>query len=146
MKRIFLISFLLLGCQQSQAFLESADVWLFRLLGRSVLSNINLVKIKDMHLNNSALLGKTVIVGGVLQEVGEHSTYLVLADNSARLLVKLNDLPQFFQSSSPATEAGHPDLSVGTSLRVFGVVNISRKGHPYVLAQALKPLAAGDRT
>ena len=121
------------GCEQSRIVLQQFDLWGFRLLGQSLLSDTGYVRIKEVHLNNRVLLGKPVIVAGALQKVGAQRTYLVMADSSAKLVVDLTKLS--------ATEREQLDEVQGDiRLKVFGVVGINNKGHPHLLAKALKRL------
>lgn len=130
---IFLV-FLLVGCQQSQSLLQHLDLLGFRWFGQSLLSDTGYVRIKEVHLNNRVLLGKPVIVAGTLQKLGEQRTYLVMADNSASLVVDLTALAAEERAELIAEQRG------SMQLKVFGVVSISSKGHPHVLARALRPL------
>ena len=130
----FVTALLLLGgCEQSRVALQRLDLWGFRLFGQSLLSDTGYVRIKEVHLNNRVLLGKPVIVAGALQKVGEQRTYLVMADSSARLVVDLTQL-------SAAEREQLDDAPRATRLKVFGVVGINSKGHPHILAKALRPL------
>lgn len=121
------------GCEQSRAVLQRLDLWGFRLLGQSLLSDTGYVRIKEVHLNNRVLLGKPVIVAGALQKVGAQRTYLVMADSSAKLVVDLTKL-------SAAEREELDEAQDDARLKVFGVVGINSKGHPHLLAKALKPL------
>ena len=124
---------LLAGCEHSQVALQQLDLWGFRLFGQSLLSDTGYVRIKEVHLNNRVLLGKPVIVAGALQKVGKQRTYLVMADSSAKLVVDLTKL-------SAAERKQLDDAQSDTRLKVFGVVSINNKGHPHILAKALRPL------
>ena len=122
------------GCQQSRVVLQELDLLGFRMFGKSLLSDTGYVRIKEVHLNNRVLLGKPVIVAGALQKMGEQRTYLVMADSSAKLVVDLTSLS--------AEERAELDTQGETRLKVLGVVGINNKGHPHLLAKALKPLSS----
>lgn len=135
LKWTFIAALLLVGaCEQARLASQQLDLWGFRLLGQSLLSDTGFVRIKEVHLNNRVLLGKPVIVAGALQKVGAQRTYLVMADSSAKLVVDLTELS--------ATERGQlDDAQSDARLKVFGVVGINNKGHPHLLAKALRPLS-----
>ena len=122
------------GCEQARLASQQLDLWGFRLLGQSLLSDTGFVRIKEVHLNNRVLLGKPVIVAGALQKVGAQRTYLVMADSSAKLVVDLTEL-------SATERAQLDDAQSDARLKVFGVVGINNKGHPHLLAKALRPLS-----
>ncbi len=122
------------SCKQSQTALQRLDLWGFRLFGQSLLSDTGYVRIKEVHLNNRVLLGKPVIVAGTLQRVGAQHTYLVMADKSAKLVVDLTKLSAAERARLDNTRQDP------TRLKVFGVVGINNKGHPHLLAKALRPL------
>lgn len=122
------------GCEQARLVSQQLDLWGFRLLGQSLLSDTGYVRIKEVHLNNRVLLGKPVIVAGALQKVGAQRTYLVMADSSAKLVVDLTEL-------SATERAQLDDAQSDARLKVFGVVGINNKGHPHLLAKALRPLS-----
>lgn len=119
------------GCQQSRVVLQELDLFGFRLFGKSLLSDTSYVRIKEVHLNNRVLLGKPVIVAGALQKVGEQRTYLVMADSSAKLVVDLTSLS--------VAERAELEGKEETQLKVLGVVSLNNKGHPHLIAKALRP-------
>lgn len=133
MSRALVLFFLVTGCFSERTVMEELDLLGFRLWGRALLSDTNFVRLKEVHLNNDVLRGKPVIVMGKLQEIGTHSTYLVLVDNSAKLVVKLTDLASSVRQGL-TSEVGQ--------LKVFGVVDINSRGHPFILAKAVRPTAS----
>lgn len=135
MVRLSLILLLLLvSCKEPRLVLSELDLWGFSILGRPLLSEADFVRIKEVHLNNSVLLGRSVVVAGNLQKVGDHRTYLVISDSSARLVVKLTEL------SSATLDKLETD-SNAQRLKIIGRVALSRKGQPHISAQAIKVLA-----
>lgn len=133
LKFIFAVSLLWVsGCQPSRVVLQELGLWGFRVFGKSLLSDTSYVRIKEVHLNNRVLLGKPVIVAGVLQKVGDQRTYLAMADSSAKLVVDLTSLS--------VAERADLESKGETQLKVFGVVGLNNKGHPHLLAKALIPL------
>ncbi len=126
---------LLGGCEQTRVTLQHLDLWGFRLFGQSLLSDTGYVRIKEVHLNNRVLLGKPVIVAGALQKVGAQRTYLVMTDSSAKLVVDLTKL-----AAAEREQLDDDGAQGSVRLKVFGVVGISNRGHPHLLAKALRPL------
>lgn len=133
MSRALVLFLLVTGCFSTQTVMEEFDLLGFRLLGRALLSDTNFVRLKEVHLNNDALRGNPVIVAGKLQELGAHNTYLILVDSSAKLVVKLTDLTlSVRQGLTP--ENG--------KLKVLGMVDINSRGHPFILAKAVRSTAS----
>lgn len=124
----------IVSCKEPRSVLGDLDLWGFSILGRPLLSEADFVRIKEVHLNNSALLGRSVVVAGDLQKIGDHRTYLVISDSSARLVVKLTEL------SSTTLDKLKTESRV-QRLKIIGRVALSRKGQPHISAQAIKVLA-----
>ena len=136
MVRLSLILLMVVSCKEPRSMLSDLDLWGFSILGRPLLSEADFVRIKEVHLNNSALLGRSVVVAGNLQKIGDHRTYLVISDSSARLVVKLTEL------SSPTLDQLKADNGGKVQrLKIIGRVALSHKGQPHISAQALKVLA-----
>ena len=154
LKFIFAASLLVVsGCQQSRVVLQELDLLGFRLFGKALLSDTSYVRIKEVHLNNRVLLGKPVIVAGALQKVGDQRTYLVMADSSAKLVVDLTSLSVAERAELEGERENGKKHDEGerengkkhgeqreTRLKVLGVVGLNNKGHPHLLAKAIKPL------
>ena len=132
MVRLILL-LLMVSCNEPRSVLGDLDLWGFSILGRPLLSEADFVRIKEVHLNNSALLGRSVVVAGDLQKIGDHRTYLVISDSSARLVVKLTEL------SSTTLDKLKAESKV-QRLKIIGRVALSRKGQPHLSAQAIKVL------
>ena len=115
-------------CQQIQSTFEKVDGRLFPLLGRVLLSDFNSVKIRDTHIDNASLLGKSVIVSGTVHNVGKHYTHLVLQDKGSKIVVDLTNLSH---------QGG---LLAHQRLKILGLVSITSLGQPYLLAKAISLL------
>jgi hypothetical protein len=129
------------GCARVQELPSLVDRWSFEHFGSTPFSNPETLTLKEIHLDNGNLAGREIVVEGKIVQVSDHSTYLVLSDDSARMLVVLTDLDQ----SGPLAQ-----LSGGTKsrvMRVLGTVESGRKGLPFVKARSLslakEPPAAG---
>lgn len=107
---------------------ERIDRFAFESFGGTLISSPLEVTVKEIHLDNGKLLGQKIIVHGAVVNVGEHATHLVVADESARLLVVTTNL----------TDAS--DVLRDNNLKSFSVMGTlerGKKGLPYVLAKAI---------
>src|SRR5690606_8039529 len=89
---LILLPLLCSGCVRSIDLTRLADQQLFRFTGSTPLTGIEPLTMKEIHLDNGNLLGREVIVRGAVVGSSRHGTYLVLSDETARLLVVLTDL------------------------------------------------------
>ena len=129
--RILVFSTILLlfgGCNVNvDGVPHKIDLKSFSWMGTTFFSDPPQVSMKEVHLESTLLLGRDVIVQGKVVELGDFSTYIVVADNSARMLVVL-------------TELGEMQLKAGdvgrTEVKVLGSVNNGKKGLPYIQARA----------
>lgn len=125
-KYMFLLGVLVSGCQPALKVLDDIDRKLFPYSGRTMLSDSSYVKISDTHLDNSALLGKTVIVQGVVHSRGESDTFLVLQGDGARMVVDMTAL-----SVRLIKKSNHERL------KVLGKLAITSLGFPYIVAESI---------
>ena len=127
---------LLGGCLRVDEVPETVDRLLFKHLGGSLFGDPNHLSMKAIHLDNGALIGKEVVLEGAVLEVSEYFTYLVMSDETARMLVVLADL----EGAGPMLQDRQPRI-----LRVLGVVEGGKKGLPYVTARSLNILTEPDQ-
>ena len=127
-KYLFLLLFGLLagGCQSVLVVLDDIDRKLFPYSGRTILSDSSFVKISDAHLDNSVLLGKMVIVQGLVHSRGESDTFLVLQGDGARMVIDMTSLPLRLIKKS-----NHERL------KVLGKLAITSLGFPYIVAESI---------
>ena len=117
------------GCQASFVDIShEIDLQSFSWFGSTVFSDPARVSMKEVHLESALLLGREVVLEGKVIEVGEYSTYVVIGDKNARMLVVLTELSELELRQA---DVGH------LSLRVLGSVNSGKKGLPYIQARAL---------
>lgn len=133
MYAVLIVSFFLGGCWNGSGFSVVVDEWLFRETGGTLFSNPERLTLKEIHLDNGTLVGRQVVVEGVVQEVSPVGTFLVIADQSARLLVVLTDVDNAV-GSLPKKQ----DL-----LHIFGTIESGKKGLPFLKAVALRPVTGG---
>ena len=123
---LYLILFSVSSCQSVVTAMDVVDRHLFTYLGRTLLSDVSYVKISDAHLDNSILLGKTVVVHGVVHSRGEYDTFLVLQGDGTRMVVDMTALPLRLIKKS-----NHERL------RVLGKLAITSLGFPYIAAESI---------
>lgn len=130
MRTIGLLASLLLlcGCIKQEVVVAAADRLLFQHLGVTIFGNPGQLTMKEIHLDGAALRGKEVIIEGKVTEVSENFTYMVIADDQARMLVVLTGI----ESAGPSLRRDTP-----RGIRVLGVVESGQKGLPYVMARSL---------
>lgn len=88
-----------------------------------------MLSLKDVHLDGSALLNKDVFVGGKLEVVGAFGTFVVISEERVRMLVDLSRLAGAWEASS---------VKVGQTIHVLGKVQSGEKGHFYLVANAIR--------
>lgn len=132
MRFVVLVLFLLsaVGCQREASGLKrQIERFAFQISGLSVLGNPATVSIKELRLSGNKLETQVVIEGKV-EEFSENSTYFVISDESARLLVVTTDLPP--KTSNVVYKGG-----TGSKVKVIGKVEIGKKGLPFLRASSV---------
>jgi hypothetical protein len=97
-------------------------------MGSTIFSSPERLTLKEIHLDNGTLVGRQVIVEGVVEDVSPVGTFLVVSDHSARLLVVLTDVGHILSVLPKKSE----------SLQVLGSIESGKKGLPFVRALALR--------
>lgn len=131
---MMLLCSLIGGCWNGSNVSMVVDEWLFREAGGTIFSSPEKLTLKEVHLDNGTLVGRQVIVEGIVEEVNPLGTFLVISDNSARLLVVLTDVANILGVLPKKTD----------SLQVFGSIESGKKGLPFLKAVALR-LGSGPR-
>ncbi len=132
---ILMVCFLLSGCWNGSVFSVIVDEWLFRETGGTLFSNPERLTLKEIHLDNGTLVGRQVIVEGLVQEVSSVGTFLVIADQSARLLVVLTEVDNTVGILPKRSELLH----------IFGTIESGKKGLPFLKAVALRSVKGGGQ-
>ena len=101
---------------------------LFRKTRQIMFSSAQKTALTQVHLENTALIDRSVLVRGEVIEVGDFYTYLVLSDGKARLLAVLSDI---------ATSSLFNDKLLGKKLVVWGMVKSGSKNLPYIRAMEI---------
>ena len=134
-----LLTFLMLaltlqGCIKLEDVQRTADRMMFSRVGGTLFSSPDEVSMKEIHLDATAVQGHELILEGDLAEVGEHGTYMVLKDETARMLVVLTDVAP--DEVAPSKKDGP------LRLKVWGTLQMGMKGLPYVMARAMTTVVA----
>jgi len=119
------------ACSGKLSVTQRIDVASFRFMGTTLFNNPTKVSLKELHLDSGSLIGRSVIIHGEVVSVGDFYSHLTLTDESARMLVVLTDIPD---------ARDHLQNDDGLNLAILGSVERGKKGLPYVLARAIKPL------
>lgn len=131
MPRIFIIMTWVLtlsACWGRDDLATHADKMAFELAGTTIFHQPTMTSMKEIHLDNGVLTGREIVVEGQLLELSANSTFAVLTDDDARLLVVLTDL----EDAGPALRRDNAKI-----LRVMGTVETGKKGLPYLKARAI---------
>lgn len=119
---------LLGGCARPAELPSVVDRLMFHKAGGTVFSTPDPLTMKEIHLDNGTLTGRQVIIEGRVMEISENFTYLVLSDETARMLVVLTDI----EDARPWLKDQKP-----TTVKILGTVENGKKGLPYIMARAL---------
>lgn len=122
------VAFLQTACVRFAEIPARFDRGAFARLGGTFFSKPDQLTMKEVHLDHGSMAGREIIVAGEVKEVSEHYTYVVLEDDSARMLVVLTGLA----SAAPWLKDEKPK-----QLRVLGTIESGKKGLPYIRATAL---------
>ena len=128
---VMLLSF---SCSRSEGgrtrtIRESIDLWTFTNAGMMIFDSVPLEEMRGVHLAGAGLINRDVLVKGRIELSGVGGTYVVVSDNSARMLVDLTRISADSNKSPPRT---------GKSLYVHGEVKNSERGHIYLVANAVR--------
>lgn len=128
----FVIIFMssLSGCnKERESLLHTFEGMVFKSSGVILLSNPTNVSIKELRLTGNKIESEVVIEGRV-EERSENSTYFVISDDTARMLVVTTDL-------LPRMSAVAFQAQQGATVKVIGRVEIGKKGLPFLKASAI---------
>ncbi len=132
MRLLILISLVfLVSCRGEESISSCVDRLVFESMGGTVISDPDQLTMKEIHLDNGALVGREIVVEGAVVEIGKFDTFLVLSDETARMLIVMTEL-----SSRSEHFADNPPRIV----RVLGTVENGKRGLPFIMAKALKVL------
>ena len=129
MVRLFalLIALSATGCVPPAEIPAWLDRVAFQRLGGTLFSAPDTLTMKEIHLDNGSLAGREIIVEGHVAEMSEYFTFMVLADDTARMLIVLTDMDQ----AASDLHAQAPSV-----VRVLGVVESGKKGLPLIRARS----------
>ena len=116
------------SCDALQRTVQDVDLAAFESFGGTLFADPALVTMKEIHLDKGALVDQRIVIEGDVVEIGKYKTYMVVSDNTARMLVVLTEI-----------YGGVPidDKMVGRKIRLLGTVEDGKKGLPFMQAKAL---------
>jgi len=125
-----ILFFWISGCKDdSNSIFHSVNSMIFKTFGISLDNNASSISIKELRLSGNIVESQVEIVGQV-EEVSVNSTYFVISDQTARLLVVTTDL-------LPRVRDVVFKNGKGSSVKVIGKVEIGKKGLPFLKASAV---------
>lgn len=128
--RIFFLALLLASCNKEDSWLmQSIDAYTFNKIGGVIFEEVEQVSLKEIHLDSGLLINRTIIVEGKIVKIGEYGTYIIMSDDSYRILV-MNakiDIANNFKENK----------HIKNNVRVLGKIKTNRQGQPFVSALAI---------
>jgi hypothetical protein len=131
MRVVLFLAMLLLACfscERPWRFTKEIDNAYFRISGKTLVEEPVQLSTKELHLDTGTLVGRKVILAGEVAFVGEYATYVVVSDDSGRILVKLTDIKN---AESVMAKLKSKKLSV------LGTLERGKKGLPFLVAEAI---------
>ncbi|MFK7822892.1 MAG: hypothetical protein AB8G05_01960 [Oligoflexales bacterium] len=126
---ILVLMSLICSCHQGGELKKFIDYQSFEYIGGTLFSTPSQVTMKEIHLDKGLLFGQEVMLKGTIMEIGSYQTYMVLSDNTARMLVVLTNLDFY--------DVIGEDSLQGEEVKILGVVDYGKKGLPYILAKSI---------
>ena len=126
---VFGVIALLTGCANDESIKGFFDRQIFGKFGITVFASPTVISMKEVHLDSGALAGRQVVVEGTIVELGEHGTFMVVADDSARMMVVLTQMP---------TPVWFSEVHLKKQIRVLGTFESGRRGLPLIYARAIR--------
>ena len=128
--------FLLSACKLDRSGNDWIDRLSFEISGTTIVSKARQVSLKEVLLDSGLLAGRSVIVEGQVEEWNPLGTYLILNDESARVLVVL-------------TKLGRPEEATFSEplgrMKILGLVQSGKRGLPFIQATVLREGGSRDR-
>jgi hypothetical protein len=134
---IFFAAFTLfssLACSRSESgrdrtIRQSIDLWSFTNFGAMIFDSVPLEDMRGIHLAGAGLVNRDVMISGRVEMEGTEGTYIVLSDQSARMLV---------DTTRVSAITGKKIATAGKTVIVHGEVKSGEKGHIYLMANAIR--------
>ena len=121
--------FSLVGCAQDESIKGFVDRQVFGKFGITLFASPTVISMKEVHLDSGSLAGRQVVVEGAIVEVGANGTFIVVADDSARMMVVMTQMP---------TPVWFSERQNKKQIRVLGTFESGRRGLPLIYARAVK--------
>lgn len=128
---------LTMGCTLDiGALSEECDLISFSAAGGTLFSNPDEVTMKEIHLDGSLFIGKDIVIEGNVVEWGKYDTFVVLNDDTARMLVVLTDVPEVRNNLHAPGKLKR--------FKIWGSVGSGKRGLPFVQAKAVRQIPQGE--
>jgi|GEM_PF-2521101 len=121
------------GCANDESFKGFVDRQFFGKFGVTLFASPTVISMKEVHLDSGMLSGRQVIVEGTIVEVGAHGTFVVVADESARMMVVLTQMP---------TPVWFNENHLKKQVRILGTFEAGRRGIPLIYGRAIRWIPA----
>lgn len=129
MKKFILTALLCITLSSCQKASEAFDNALFSSFGKTFFGTATNVSLKEIHFEPGHFEEGYVIVQAYVTMVGEYSTFVVLQDSSAKLLVVQTLIPSF----GDRIQEG----DIGKQYRILGKLVVRKKGLPAIEARSV---------
>lgn len=120
------------ACSRPEQVWRYVDDLVFSSVGSTVFFKPEQVTMKKIHLDKGALVGQNVMVEGHVIRTGRYDTYMVMSDDTARMLVVLTDVDNKMSVLTRDIKSGR------FPVRVIGTVEYGKKGLPFIQARNLR--------
>ena len=130
----FLLITVISGCDRLVgSFTRRVDILSFKNLGGTVFQEPEQISLKRIHLDQAQLMGQLVIAEAKVVDIGNHKTYLIVNDNTTRLLVTTTGM---------ITNDADLDYANQDTIRILGTIERGKRGLPYLDAISIKLVPA----
>ena len=133
MKRLsafLILTVFFVSCKKfSENVTNSIDARGFRVFGGTFFSSVEEVSINQLLLDTANLANRTVIVEGDILSIGDYFTYLIVNDESAKLLVVLTGMEDYVLK-----------IRQNQRVKILGQVESGKKGFPFIKAQSIREI------
>lgn len=129
LKLLLTLTFFTTSCNDLGKLTHTIDLASFKYLGKTMFTEISPLSLQEIHLDNTNYLGQEVVASGLLNEVGQHSTYMVISNDSTKLIVVLTDIKPLELPNN---------IQINQQVKFWGTVEHGKGGLPYVQARMIK--------
>ena len=116
------------SCNRLEELPRVIDIKSFHNFGGTLFTEPRQISMKEIHLGKGSSIDSDVVIEGTIVDVGRFSTYMIMSDKLARMLVVLTDINKSYDA---------PQLKKNSIVKVLGRVENGKKGFPFVLAKSI---------